>query len=381
VRILDRYVFLETAIASGAATGAFVFVLVVGNILQQVSEAVASGRVNTAEGIELIALLFPGVIPYALPMGLLTGVLLAFGRLSSQHELTAMKASGRSLIRIARPTLILAALLAVLSAWINLELASSANARFRKVLSGSARENPASIFIPGENNRMFEGVTMRASQREGDLLQDFWFWRLDSQGHFLQSIHAREARVSRIDKEGGQSVLHIALSDAKMETRPPEGEKLPPAISYSMAQATTLEFPATKVFRDEAVDRRKLRWLTTSELLEAMDKGWQVPPNASEAEIAQRKMMARTQLMSHLASAFSVFSLALLAVPLAVRVGRSETFVNASIALAVALSYYLISSAAAWVKNPVYRPDLLIWLPNLIVVAIAVILLRRVSRF
>ena len=112
-----------------------------------------------------------------------------------------------------------------------------------------------------------------------------------------------------------------------------------------------------------------------------MDKGWQVPPNASESEIAQRKMMARTQLMSHLASAFSVFSLALLAVPLAVRVGRSETFVNASIALAVALSYYLMSSAAAWVKNPVYRPDLLIWLPNLIVVAIAVMLLRRVSRF
>jgi lipopolysaccharide export system permease protein len=381
VRILDRYVFVETAITSGAATGAFVFVLVVGNILQQVSEAIASGRVNTAEGIELIALLFPGVIPYALPMGLLTGVLLAFGRMSSQHELTAMKTSGRSLIRIARPTLILAAMLALLSAWINLELASTANARFRRVLSGSARENPASIFIPGENNRMFEGVTMRAGKREGDTLQDFWFWRLDDHGRFVQSIHANKARVSRIDKENGQSVLHLDLTEARMENRPAEGETQAPPVSYSMAQATTLEFPATKVFKDEAVDRRKLRWLTTSELFEAMEKGWQVPPNASEAEIAQRKMMARTQLMSHLASAFSVFSLALLAIPLAVRVGRSETFVNASIALAVALSYYLMTSAAAWVKNPAFHPDLLVWIPNLVVVGIAVLLLRRVARF
>ncbi len=91
-------------------------------------------------------------------------------------------------------------------------------------------------------------------------------------------------------------------------------------------------------------------------------------------------MMPRTQLMSHLASAFSIFSLALLAVPLAVRVGRSETFVNAAVALAVALSYYLLSSAAAWVKNPVYRPDLLVWLPNLIVIIVAVALLRRASK-
>jgi lipopolysaccharide export system permease protein len=87
-----------------------------------------------------------------------------------------------------------------------------------------------------------------------------------------------------------------------------------------------------------------------------------------------------TQLMSHLASAFSVFSLAFLAVPLAVRVGRSETFVNAAIALAIALSYYLLTSMAAYVKDPAYRPDLLIWIPNLIVVGLAWFLLRRAAR-
>lgn len=53
-----------------------------------------------------------------------------------------------------------------------------------------------------------------------------------------------------------------------------------------------------------------------------MDKGWQVAPNATRKEKEQGQMLAETQLMSHLASAFSVFSLAFLAVPLAVRVGR-----------------------------------------------------------
>jgi lipopolysaccharide export system permease protein len=59
------------------------------------------------------------------------------------------------------------------------------------------------------------------------------------------------------------------------------------------------------------------------------------------------------------------------------RVGRSETFVNAAIALGVCLSYYILSSAAAWVKSPALRPDLLVWLPNVIVLAIAVKLLKK----
>ena len=69
-----------------------------------------------------------------------------------------------------------------------------------------------------------------------------------------------------------------------------------------------------------------------------------------------------------------------LAVPLAVRVGRAETFVNAAVALVIALSYYLLSSMAAYVKDPDLRPDLLIWLPNVVVVGLAWTLLRRASR-
>jgi len=96
VRILDRHVLTETALAGGIATGAFLFVMVAGNFLQQVAGAIATGRVDGAQGLELVVLLFPGVTPYALPMGMLAGVLMAFGRMGAQHEITAMKASGRS---------------------------------------------------------------------------------------------------------------------------------------------------------------------------------------------------------------------------------------------------------------------------------------------
>ena len=126
--------------------------------------------------------------------------------------------------------------------------------------------------------------------------------------------------------------------------------------------------------------QRKLRWLTTRELLDAIDKGWEVPAGADAATLERGRMVVKTQLMAHLASACSVFTLAFLAVPLAVRVGRSETFVNAALALAIALSYYLLSSMASYVKDPALRPDLLVWLPNLTVLVLGWFLLRRASR-
>jgi lipopolysaccharide export system permease protein len=380
VRLLDRHVLTETAIAGGAATGAFVFVLVAGNILSQVSSAIASGRVNAWEGLELVGLLIPGVLPYALPLGLLTGVLIAFGRMSSQQELTAMKASGRSLGRIARPALLLAGGLALLSAWLNLEIAPSANTEYRRLLLGSAKDNPASVIVPGKLNRQFPGMVIRAAERDGEVLRDFWLWSVDDRGRLTQTVHAREARLAPGVNSAGEGILRVNLTDARLEKRQPGDETFASPSSFIQARTTSLEFAASGIFKDGDNFQRKLRWLTTSELLEAMDKGWQVAPNATRKEKEQGQMLATTQLMSHLASAFSVFSLAFLAVPLAVRVGRSETFVNAAVALGVALTYYLLTSMAAYVKDPDLRPDLLIWLPNIVVVGLAWALLRRASR-
>ena len=379
VRILDRHVLIETAITSTVATSAFVFVLVAGNVLQKVVGAVATGRVSTWQGIELVGLLFPGVIPYALPMGVLTGFLIAFGRMSSQNEITAMKAGGIKLLRIAQPALILAASFTLLAAWLNLEIAPRANTEYRRLLVGSAQENPASIITPGELNRQFKGLVIRAGSRDDDVLKDFWLWRLDSNGKLVQSIQAKEARLERVDKPDGSIFLRVKLKEARMESRVDEKLSFAKPSSFAAATDSVMEFPADAIFKNSGTVERKLRWLTTSELLVAMEKGWKVSPQSTPDEIAQGKMEAKKQLMAHLASAFSIFALALLAIPLAMRVGRSETFVNASIALGISLSYYVLSSAAGWVKSPALRPDILVWVPNIIVLAIAVHFIRKTN--
>ena len=380
MRILDRHVLTETVVSAAVATGAFLFVMAAGNVLSQVVNAIAAGRVTTGEGFELVALLLPGLIPYVLPIGMLTGVLMAFGRLGAQHELTAMKAGGLSLTRIAAPVLVLAGGLALLAAWVNLEVATRANDAYRRLLMGSVKDNPASIITPGEMNQKFKGLAIQARAREGAVLRDLWIWRRDGQGRLFETIHADEGRLTKVDKPDGTTVLRLVATSAQVETRRAgDVEFKHPAVIKEAGQAP-MEFPVSGVFKEGSGYEKKLRWHTTAELFALMDKGWQVPPNPTPRQLEEARLLPRTQLMAHLASAFSIFSLSLLAVPLAVRVGRSETFVNAAIALAVALSYYILSSAAAWVKNPALRPDLLIWLPNAVVLGVALTLLRRASR-
>ena len=377
MRILDRYVLRETAVAAATATGGCVFVMVAGSVVRQIAGEVAAGRVDLGEAIELVGLLIPGVVPYALPLGILTGVLIAFGRMGSQQELTAMKSGGISLIRTALPAMLLAAALALACCWINLELAPRANTTYRALLTGAGSDNPAAAVIPGEFCRTFPGVVLRAADRDGDVLSDLWIWQMDETGRLTQTVQARQARITRIPGgEGKSDLVRIAAKDIRIERLQGDEANPRPSTHASLGDAN-FEFP---VARTETAGARKLRWLTTSELLDAMETGWQLKPGATPEEVAIAKLEPLKQLNSHLASALSVLSLTLLAIPLAVRVGRQETFVNAAIALGVALSFYVLSAMTAWAKSPDVHPEVLIWAPNALVLVAAAVLLRRASR-
>ncbi|MFR6033157.1 MAG: LptF/LptG family permease [Bacilli bacterium] len=87
------------------------------------------------------------------------------------------------------------------------------------------------------------------------------------------------------------------------------------------------------------------------------------------------------QIQRNFAMAFSIFSMVVLAVPLGIKASRSETFANLAIALALALSYYLLIVLISWLeKYPHCRPDLLVWIPNLLFQSLGVILIWRSSK-
>ena len=86
-------------------------------------------------------------------------------------------------------------------------------------------------------------------------------------------------------------------------------------------------------------------------------------------------------MQKNFAMAYSVFSLAVFGIPLAIQVGRKETYANLGIALIIAMTYYFLIIMVSWMEeNPALRADILIWLPNLIFQGIGFWMIRRASR-
>jgi lipopolysaccharide export system permease protein len=77
--------------------------------------------------------------------------------------------------------------------------------------------------------------------------------------------------------------------------------------------------------------------------------------------------------------ALAVFSFTLVGVPLGIKVSRKETSANLAVAVLLALAYYLFVVIVGWV-NPAYRPDILLWVPNLVLLSLGTWLLGRVDR-
>ena len=71
---------------------------------------------------ELIALSLAWMVVLAVPMAVLVATLMAFGNLSAQNEITAMKASGMSLYRMMSPVILLTLLLTYLLVQFNNEV-------------------------------------------------------------------------------------------------------------------------------------------------------------------------------------------------------------------------------------------------------------------
>jgi len=98
--------------------GMFSVVVFAGSYLFQLSQLMVNGA-PPMQVAELTFLYLPGVIIKTFPMALLLAALLAFGRLSSDSEIVAMRAAGVSIRRMMYPVAAFSAAIAVLSFALN----------------------------------------------------------------------------------------------------------------------------------------------------------------------------------------------------------------------------------------------------------------------
>ncbi|MGO9451635.1 MAG: LPS export ABC transporter permease LptF [Candidatus Binataceae bacterium] len=116
ITILDRYVAWEVIAPFLMGVGLLTFALVTGRLVK-LTEMVVNHGVTLGEVLGLIAYILPGFLELTLGMAVLLGVLLGFGRMSGDQEMTAARACGVSLYRIAIPVIAVAIVVYAVASW------------------------------------------------------------------------------------------------------------------------------------------------------------------------------------------------------------------------------------------------------------------------
>ncbi len=393
---LQRYLFGQIVVAVLLAMGLFISVLVVGNVLKRVIGELASGRLDWGTFFQVTGLMIPSMVPYALPIGMLTGVLIVLGRLSAQNEILSMKAAGMSLWRIVSPVFLVALLGVLVSFFINFEYAPIANDSYRNLLRGAVKENPSSLLAPGDFTSFRQGFTIYPEERDGNRLKNVWVWAQGKSGEVSQVVHAESATFAFVEGDGEETpdALEITAHNAVVEKRSSHnpGDMTAPVSVVKMA---SIPFRIEGILEGLGTREKKLHHHTFFELMQLRQDGWRIKqaPTAEETARGIRSAAAATpeekfadriavqlQIQTNLANALGVLSLTMLAIPLGIKTSRSETLVNIALALALALTFYILTVSVSWIKNPIYRPDILVWIPNFLFQGIGLWLLRKAAR-
>lgn len=380
VNLLDRYIFKSVLGSCLAAVGLFAFVLMLGNAIRDLLGYVLADQLTPTTFVRLVLLLIPFTISYALPMGMLTGVLLTLGRLSADSEITAMRAAGISLFRMARPVVLLGVLGFLLGLYVNFTAMPQARLQYQRELADAVRINPLRFIVPRTFIRDFPGYVVYVGDKQGPVLKEFWLWELDDTQRVVRTVRAGSGRFD-FDEEA--NTLLLTLLQAQIESRNP---RLPENFSTAPLVGTfekteQIRLPLDKLFGRSGV-QQKLKWMTYPELRaeEARLAALAVPPDQLK-DHHREQMKVQLVMQEKFQNALAMLTFALIGVPLGIKVSRRETSANLGVAVALALGYYFLTVMVNWLdRHPEYRPDQLFWIPNLVFIGLAVWLFGRIDK-
>jgi lipopolysaccharide export system permease protein len=141
VRVLDRYLVRQFIPPLTFAFVAMTSIMLLNQVARRFGALVGKGLPWSVIG-EVFALCLPFIIAMTLPMSVLVATLYAFSHLAADNEVTAMRASGISVLRLVRPMLLAGLVLATANFWFTDQILPRSNARLRNLLINIQRKKP-----------------------------------------------------------------------------------------------------------------------------------------------------------------------------------------------------------------------------------------------
>lgn len=363
MRILRDYILKDFFHSFTLSIVVFTFVLLVGNIIQLANLIINKG-IDIISVLKLFFYLIPWLLAFTLPVAALTGVILSFGRLSSDGELNAMKASGISLYRISMPIVLVGIIFSFLAFFLNDQISPNASFASRRVIKEIGMKRPEAALEAGTFIRGFENYVIFIHEIKGNKFKNIRVYQ-PQEGKPTRTIVAESGEISSSqEKNMVELKLYNGTSEEPSVTDPDTFYKLN-FKTYSMS------LDLSKIVKKEKV-QKKMREMNIKELnLEANSFIRQgIDPRPVYVEIYKKINMS-----------VASFVLILIGVPLGIKAHRSEKSIGFGISLLLFAVYWgtFLAGVAASLQG-VVSPLWGVTLPNIIFFLVGLVLLIQAGR-
>jgi lipopolysaccharide export system permease protein len=384
LRTLHAYLIRQILASLLMTVAVFTFVLVLGSFLKEVLPYLVNRQVALGTVLEAVGLLIPFVWVFALPMGMLTATLLIFGRFSADQELTAVRASGVSLLSLISPILLLSLALCALSAWVNMELGPRSRVIYTSILYKLKLEL-SNVLLPEDRYiKDFPGYVFYVGKNRHQDLEDVVVYKLatDTNRSYSFVVHAPRGHI---DFDPPNKQLTLSLYDGKTITSDGVTETGDAKITLDFNFKPRNEWKPKiddMTFEDLWDQYRELEQLTSEPSSVRNLTPEQLRARREELE-RQHRDLTRIQFQIHrqIAFSFACFGFTLVGIPLGIRVHRRETNIGIAIALLLVAVYYsFVLLGQSLDTRPEWSPHLIVWLPNFVFQGVGAVLLWRANR-
>jgi LPS export ABC transporter permease LptG/LPS export ABC transporter permease LptF len=341
-RILDEYVIREFLVVFLLVLSSFVMLMEVFTFFDLIGDILHNHIPISIVG-EYLFNLTPDLLYNIVPLAVLIAVLVTFGVLNRNSELTAMKATGISLYRLVVPVVCIAAILAISLFLFDEFYLPQANRR-QEALRSIIKGRPAQTFLHPDQKWIF------GQPRAGEPARIFYYQFFDSDKNEFANLTLFEINPGTFE-----------LSRRIFASRVYWDEQ---SDSWHFQKGWQRDMDGTNVTRYQDFKETTFREIHEDpgyfkkENLQSQEMNFgQLDDYISDLrQSGFDTMRLRVALWHKLAYPLVTVVMAVLAIPFALSMGRRGSLTGIAVAIGVALTYYIVDGLFGAMGNVNYLP-------------------------
>jgi lipopolysaccharide export system permease protein len=361
MRLLHRYILRELLLPFVLALSLISFLLLMNHLLALVDLVLQNG-VSFFVVFKLITYILPATFAITVPMSLLVAVLVALGRLASDLELVALRASGISLARLLLPLAVMGLLLSFGMLAFNEYVLPGANLSY-KVLFYDVVSKRSNVALQEKTYvKDFEGLIIYVGSKDpnGEILRDLTILKPAQDKEPLQWIRASWGRV--ISEAQGFKV-YLDLHDGTVHfLNGPLGEDL----TQVLFQQSRVDLDIGGALKQLQGQDRQPQEMSLRDIATETAK---MPPGD------ERRWHWMTEFHKKIALPFACLTFVLAGFPLGTLTRKGGRLLGFSFAIGLIFLYYLLLSLGqTYGDDGRLAPLLAMWMPNIGMLGLAAVL-------